>query len=51
MSQARAARIAGVSLTALWLVTALLAASSIETAEVAAGTAPGAVRSASAGAS
>lgn len=48
MSQARAARIAGVSLAALWLVMALLAASSIETAEVATGpAAPGTVRNAS----
>lgn len=36
MSQARAGRIAGISLAALWLVTAMLAAASMETPELAA---------------
>jgi hypothetical protein len=36
MSQARAGRIAGISLAALWLITAMLAAASMESPELAA---------------
>jgi hypothetical protein len=36
MSQARVARIAGISLAALWLITAMLAAASMQTPELAA---------------
>lgn len=36
MSQARVARIAGISLASLWLATALLAAAAVEPGEVAA---------------
>jgi hypothetical protein len=40
MSQARVARIAGISLASLWLATALLAAAAVEPGEVAAVPAP-----------
>jgi hypothetical protein len=40
MSQARVARIAGISLASLWLATALLAAAAVELGEVAAVPAP-----------
>jgi hypothetical protein len=40
MSQARVARIAGISLASLWLATALLAAAAVEPGEVAAIPAP-----------
>jgi hypothetical protein len=40
MSQARVARIAGISLASLWLATALLAAAAVEHGEVAAVPAP-----------